>query len=66
MTPKVPAREIAGRAPTHRTHPLEDPVKYHCNTCDATFEAPTDTDTVRCLGCGETASKATATTEETR
>ena len=26
---------------------------YACRTCDTTFTAPTDTDTVRCPGCGD-------------
>ncbi|TXS63817.1 hypothetical protein [Streptomyces sp. sk2.1] len=35
-------------------------MKYHCDNCDATVTAPTDTDTVRCPGCGEMADKVTA------
>lgn len=27
--------------------------KYACRDCDTTFTAPTDTDTVRCPGCGD-------------
>ncbi|MDK0520364.1 hypothetical protein [Streptomyces sp. ML-6] len=33
---------------------------YHCDDCDATMTAPTDTDTIRCPGCGEMASKTAA------
>ncbi|MEU5442746.1 hypothetical protein [Streptomyces griseofuscus] len=27
--------------------------KYACYDCDATFDAPTDTESSRCPGCGE-------------
>lgn len=37
--------------------------KYSCDDCDATFEAPTDTDTCRCPGCGEMATKQPADAE---
>ncbi|TXS78662.1 hypothetical protein [Streptomyces sp. sk2.1] len=41
-------------------------MKYHCDDCDATMTAPTDTDTIRCPGCGEMADKATAPADELR
>jgi hypothetical protein len=34
--------------------------QYACNDCDTTFDAPTDTDTACCPGCGEMAVKQAA------
>ncbi|MFB7845483.1 hypothetical protein ACFC34_00405 [Streptomyces sp. NPDC056053] len=41
-------------------------MKYHCTGCNATMTAPTDTDTIRCPGCGEMADKATEPADEMR
>ncbi|MFJ8852315.1 zinc ribbon domain-containing protein [Streptomyces sp. NPDC102437] len=66
MISSTPARVVAGRATTHRTHHQENPVTYYCDDCDAEFEAPTDTATVRCPGCGEMADKVTTPADELR
>ncbi|MFD5910275.1 hypothetical protein ACFWHL_16310 [Streptomyces massasporeus] len=63
MTTQQPGRVIAGRASAQRPTPPTfartshhqelTMARYACHDCDATFDAPTDTATAGCPGCGE-------------